>query len=212
MLLVGVIILSQSCTKSLTGSGAIVTESRQATDFKSIRINGSGEVVIQEGATQKITVSGYENLVPLYRTQTDNGVLVLGFQSDYHQINRNNIKVQIEVPSLDAVMINGSGDILVQQFGYADSLSASINGSGKIRIQCTGYNQLHYEINGSGDILAATTVGKTSESVIHGSGRIEVNSTQKMQARIYGSGTILYYGSPANTDIVVSGSGNTIKK
>ncbi|MEJ7588748.1 MAG: DUF2807 domain-containing protein [Ferruginibacter sp.] len=63
-----------------------------------------------------------------------------------------NIKVNITIPSLASLRVNGSGNINAKNFMNGDFLAATINGSGDIFVNDSKYNKVNYSIHGSGEI------------------------------------------------------------
>lgn len=201
----------QSCTKSVIGEGLILTEERQVVLFTKVRVNGSADVEIVQSNNQKLTISGYANLLNIYESVVTNGELTLGYKSSYN-IKNDNIKIKIEVADIRSVYLNGSGDIIISNFMHGTELTSFINGSGKVQIQNASFPKMAYHINGSGSMFGAAIPAQQVEVSIHGSGHIELNCTQHLKINIEGSGTVDYYGNPATTDISMHGSGTTRKK
>lgn len=201
----------QSCTKSVIGEGSVLTEDRQVLLFTKVRVNGSADVEIVQSNNQKLTISGYANLLNIYESVVTNGELTLGYKSSYN-IKNDNIKIKIEVADIRSVYLNGSGDISISNFTHGTELTSFINGSGKVQIQNASFPKMVYHINGSGSMFGAAIPAQQVEVSIHGSGHIELNCTQHLKINIEGSGTVDYYGNPATTDISVHGSGTTRKK
>lgn len=211
-LLLSAMLLFSSCTKSIRGTGSTITETRNVAAFSSVQLEGGAEVEIMQGNVQAVTVSGYENLVPIFLTQVTNGNLVLRFEDPYYNVRRNNIKVTIAVPDLLAVRSNGSGQINISNFLNKNTFSASINGSGNITVNNSSYNKMVLDINGLGNIKAYGCTADDTEAEIHGSGNIEITCVNKIKAHIYGSGNIDYRGNPVATDVQISGSGRVRKR
>lgn len=196
-----------SCEKSsISGIGNTLTETRPVAPFTGVQADGSSGVEIVKGTQQKVEVIGYANLLPVYETYVSNGNLVVKFRSDYSNISHNNIKVRIEVPQLDFIAVNGSGNVYIQNFVGTD-LTTFVNGSGEINASNCKYNSIKTRVNGSGKTKAAQIAVKDADASISGSGVIEVNTSNSFKARISGSGEIKYFGNPSTTDIEVSGSG-----
>ncbi len=140
--------LIAACSKeSIRGSGSTLTESRTVPAFMGVRIEGSGKAVIVQGTQQSVEVKGYENLLPVYQTIVQNGVLVMKFKNNLN-VRNSNMEVSITVAEISNVSINGSGEINLSNF----------NG-----------NSIEAEINGSGDIYATNNVYATSRLLINGS-------------------------------------------
>jgi len=203
--------LVQSCTKSIVGEGPVQTENRQVANFTKVKINGSAEVEIIQSNTQKVSITGYGNLLAIYESQVNNGELSLGYKSRYN-IKNDNIKIRIEVADIRSVYLNGSGDIIITNFMLGVELASTINGSGRVRVQNSSFTKMAYHINGSGSMYGAGIAAQQVEVSIHGSGHIELNCSQHLKVNIQGSGTVDYYGNPATTDISIHGSGIARKK
>lgn len=201
-----------SCSKtSIRGSGNTVSDTRTVPEFTRVEAKGSSDVEIKKGTQQRVEIRGYENLVPIYETRVTNGILVLKFKNDYYNVRNNNIKVFIEVPTLEMGTLDGSGKMLVNDVTGAD-LTVSINGSGDININNCTYTNTFLRINGSGNLLAANSTSVNADAKIVGSGKIDVRCTAKLKATIDGSGDINYWGSPAVVESEIRGSGNIRKK
>lgn len=211
MLLVLCVLILQSCTKHITGEGAIVTEDRQVDAFTKLIVHADADVQIVQGPQQLLRITGYGNLVNIYSSRVIGGELELGFENNYN-IRKNNIKVYIEVPDIRKVSLNGSGNIQVSGFNNGIALGVAINGSGRVELSNNHFNDLYCTINGSGDILATTTTTSEVDATINGSGFMEVNCGKKLKVSIHGSGTVDYYGNPPLTDISINGSGKVRKR
>lgn len=210
--LLTVIVIVTSCNKNtISGYGSTKTETRTVSPFTGVQIEGSSSVTISQGAQQKLEVSGYENLLPIYETYVQNGTLVLKFKSDYYNVRNNNIRVSITAGDISKLGINGSGVFTIKNFN-SNSLTALINGSGNINIENSIYNSASLKVNGSGEIRGQQLLAKQADVEINGSGTIDIHCTEKLNAAIHGSGEINYWGNPANVTVDVSGSGKVRKR
>lgn len=97
-----------------------------------------------------------------------------------------------------AISINGSGDINLQQI-QNKQCSASISGSGDIELNGKTV-EAKYSIAGSGDISASELQATNVEASTAGSGAISCYASEKLVARISGSGDISYKGNPQEID------------
>ena len=212
-LLVSSTIILSGCNKdNLSGSGATDTELRVVPLFTSVELKGSAEATISYSTTQEVKLTGYENLLPYYETRVSNNTLYLQFRSDVYNVRNNNIRLNITLPLLAGIRVNGSGKITAKEFINGDQLTASLNGSGDIFVNAGKYNKANYFINGSGDIKDSGNITTEALAQISGSGNIELNVTGKLKANISGSGDINYWGNPNTVETQVSGSGKVTKK
>lgn len=201
-----------SCTKeTITGSGSTLTETRTVDPFTKVKLEGSGSVTVTQGTQQKVEVTGYENLLQIYETKVQNGLLILKFKNDYYNVHNSNISVNITVNDLATASINGSGKFAINNFN-GSSLAADINGSGDIFTESCVYNKVVFKVNGSGYIRGQNVHAKEAEVEVNGSGKLDITCTEDLSATIHGSGQINYWGNPADVSVQISGSGSVKKK
>lgn len=207
-----IVFLLSACNKeSIRGEGPVISEERNLPSFTQVQLDGDAEATISYGSTQRVSVSGYQNLLPVYETKIVGGVLHLGFKS-VHSVRNNNIRVSIELPQLNYLRINGSGKMTAKDFILEPALDAFVNGSGELLVRDCKFNNARYSVNGSGTIGANTTEANIVDADIHGSGQILLQVSADLNASIAGSGTIDYWGNPGIVNSHVSGSGRINKK
>src|SRR3546814_17163357 len=85
------------------------------------------------------------DLLPLYRTIVKDGRLVLGYDEEYSIMN-DNIRVEVQLPMLDYLGINGSGTIAAGDRksvveGKSVSVSVDIGGRGIIKKKSSEDNE-----------------------------------------------------------------------
>lgn len=202
-----------SCYKHrIKGEGNVVSETRIVSDFGKVEANGSTSIVIVKDNDYKVVVTGYSNLVPMYKTKVKGDKLVLQYDDKYWNVKNDNITVEVHTPYFDRLSLNGSGDVTVHSGFVQDNFGADINGSGDITISNNEYGSLKAEINGSGTFNAETCEVDDVNAEISGSGNIYVKVFNHLRVRISGSGDVYYRGNPATTDIEISGSGKVQKR
>jgi hypothetical protein len=137
------------------------------------------------------------------------------------------MQVDVDASEIDAD-VSGSGDMDLK--GKCKNFTSDISGSGSIKldasvagvadfdisgsgeVEATGSAQtVKAEITGSGKVLAAGFQTDKCQARISGSGDIEINVKTELDARITGSGTVLYKGDPARVNADSSGSGKVRK-
>jgi len=199
---------------TLKGEGNTITDQRVVSSFREIETDGSVNVdcYYVEKGEERVVVTGYQNLVAAFETKTTNRKLSLKFKDRYWNIKNNNLEVRVYCSELSRVDLNGSGDIEIHDDFRSDNFEASINGSGVITIQKGNFKDLKLKVNGSGEIHGKNANAENASSEISGSGYISTWVTNHLHARITGSGTIDYWGSPVTVDTKVDGSGDINKR
>ena len=201
-----------SCTKErITGSGAIVTEGRNAAFFTKVNTSGSTDVHITQGINFKVEVKGYSNLVPYMETKVTNNTLEIGYKNNVN-VKNDNTEVFVTMPLLESVNTSGSSNIDVKGiFSGSTTLTASVSGSGNIDIEQGNAQQFKSTISGSGNIRAFGFLAQQADVLISGSGSTEVSAATNLKVNISGSGTVYYKGQPV-IETSISGSGKVVPR
>lgn len=201
-----------SCSKeTITGRGETGTRTFQLPDFSAVEAHYDIDAVISSGANREVVLSGYENLLAVLDVKVENGVLKLKYNTNYNYIRKSNVKATIKIPALAKAAIYGSGDVDVNGFNGARGIILGIYGSGNIRVNNSAYDTAVLDIYGSGDIKAQGLRVKEATANVFGSGHTAISVSEKLLARIFGSGDVHYWGS-ATVQTTQNGSGRVIKQ
>jgi hypothetical protein len=211
LLLFGIVVLvlvdrgsTTSNSQGGAGSGVAATQARSLPALTGVDLAGANNVVVRVGARQSVIVHADSNLLRRVTTKVSSGTLVIGNTPGTLDA-RSPMFVTVSVPSLDALTVQGSGNISVTGID-SPSLTVQVPGSGTIRAAGTTA-RLDVAIGGSGTALLSRLTARDATASIDGSGSIVLTATHSLDASISGSGTILYTGSPAQVSKSVTGSG-----
>lgn len=190
----------------VTGNGNVVKQSRTVGDFSGIKILGSADVIVKQGDRTSVEVHADENLMENIITKVRNDALVIETEGNIR--NYKKFEVFVTLNRLDAIEINGSGDVESSGIINGNSLTISINGSGDVDLDLE-YKNLEAQINGSGDIEISGITGDLDLQVM-GSGDFSASNLRlnKCTLSIFGSGDINLNGSASSVSIDLSASGD----
>lgn len=194
--------------KTIKGSGEVTVQTREVGSFDRIRSSGSFDVNVTIGPQQKITVSFDDNLIDLVQTEVKGRTLQIF--SDGSFSSHKSCKIEITVPSLEAVIVSGSGDIHVQGL-KGPEFTYEISGSGDATL-IGEVDEIDIEVSGSGEVDARELKAKRAYVDIAGSGDVMVWASELLDGSIAGSGDIAYYGNPSEVNRDIAGSGDIRKK
>jgi len=139
--------------------------------------------------------------------------------------NPKKIAVYITAKDLNSISISGSGDIVFKEGITANSLKLKVRGSGnmegKIEVKTleshiSGSGNLKLsgtaesstvKIAGSGNFSARNLITANSAARVSGSGRAEINASDKVDATVHGSAGVSYTGTAKIVNSSKSGSG-----
>ena len=200
-----------ACKKDrLTANGNITSETRDVAQFTGISSSGATEVKVTYGTTFNVVVKGSSNLIPQFTTRVVNNVLYLGFE--HVNVHRDDIEVELTMPSIQRVSVSGSGEIDIKgSFPAQQSLSVDISGSAEVEVENPMLvERVNVEISGSGDADLEEVTAKQADANISGSGNVKFQVSDHLKAKISGSGKVYYRGNPT-VQQDISGSGKLIK-
>jgi predicted small secreted protein len=197
--------------KRIKGKGAVERTTRDVKDFKSIDLSTSANVFVKQGTAFKVEVEAQKNVAELFETVVENGVLILKLKSGTWNLSYDKLNVYVEMPSVEALNLNSSGDMTVETAISSDNITLHISGSGNI-VADKGVTAktVKIEITGSGDIKASGIATGDLATEITGSGSLELSGTADRAAYLVtGSGDIAAKNvTSKSVDAHVSGSGN----
>jgi hypothetical protein len=213
--------------RTVKTSAAVVSQTREASGFTAVDMRGAGKVILTQGETESLTVSGSDNLVPLVMTSVQNGVLVIEMKEKVVIIEPNPanvLTIAIGVRDLTALTVSGLGDVEMDGLS-ASRLEITMSGAGRIDLKGLDLEDLRVTLSGAGDVILS---GGASSAVINlpGAGKVDAGGLKLQNAQvtiaglgnatvwvtgtltgtISGAGSVEYYGEP-ETEIKTSGLG-----
>jgi len=188
--------------EAVRGSGTVVVEERTVVGFTEIELRGSGNVIVDAGTSESLTVETDDNLLPLISTEVRGSSLVI--ENEQSIAPSTDIVYRVGAIDFEGVSVAGSADVVASDVD-CDVFSVSIAGAGSLDLDGV-CNALDIDIAGSGDVDANGLLVERAEVSIAGSGDVAVNASDELDVSIAGSGDVVYLGDPA-TDIDIQGSG-----
>ena len=190
---------------SACGILSLATEERDVSDFDKIVIKGSGNLNIEQGDEESLTIKTTKNIIPYITATVSNGTLEIGIESRATIIPIGMVNYYLKVKDLNSITIEGSANVNSSKI-YTDNLEINIYGSGDIGIAGKVEKQV-IQISGSGNYSAKDLESKECVIEISGSGDSVINVSDSLDITINGSGDISYIGNPSINQ-TISGSGD----
>ena len=196
---------SEDDIERVEGSGNVIVDERAVDGFDEIALRGAGDVVVELGPEERLTVEADDNLLEYLLTDVRGDRLELRIRNNTSISPSEAITYRVTATDLDKVAVFGSGDLVATEIA-TDKFEASINGSGTITLAGMA-NEVEFAIPGSGRIDGTELVAFDGDVIINGSGTIIVHATDRLDVAINGSGNVEYFGDP-DGDRQINGSGN----
>lgn len=208
------------------GGGQRIEETRKPGSFSAISLPGSGNVRVRIGGEHSVVVRASERVMRQVETDVRGDELVLNVRGPNFG---SSVEYEVTVPTLRAIRVSGSGDLVASDTIAGDSLQVSILGSGSVEanvhvgslsVNSMGSGDLAFsgdvdaveiKVHGSGDLAASDLDGRRAVISIAGSGDVDIGEFQELNANVMGSGDVEYEGDPRLT-VHTPGSGEVTRR
>ena len=223
LLSLAAILTVTACSTILIGSGEVITETVQVSNFDHISLEGSGEARVTQDGTEALKVETHENMIEHVMVEVDGGTLTVGIKEDVNLIFPRRLIFHVSVDDIASLAVAGSGGVEAETIS-ADQMEVSVAGSGEVRISDLVADMVNARISGSGEIDLAGEAEAQEVRIsgsgeyqagdvcsaavmvrLSGSGQATVCANETLEADISGSGSVDYYGQPTAN---FSGSGS----
>ena len=176
----------------IRGIGPSVTETINLANFSGIDLSLDARVIISEGSSQEVQITGEKNIIDLLDRDISGGIWKINIPGTCHRDY--DLTINITIPELTEVTVTGSGDVRINDFSSPTDLRFEISGSSKI-------------------VMNQFIIDKEFDVNITGSGVVECNAevsgVDELDIRISGSGE--FSGFEVLSDVCnvhVSGAGD----
>lgn len=205
------------------------SEKRNVESFNAISMGVPGDLYITQGDRVSLEVKGDRDDLEDLITEVRNHTLLIKYERSGWNFGRDRVTIYVTTPEISEISLGGSGKVISENSLRSDQLELSVSGSGKMVLQVNA-DEIEASISGSGnmtisgeaDVVQLTISGSGNmdaeelmvdryEIRISGSGRSRINVGDQLDAKISGSGSVLYSGDPDKVISNVSGSGRVKK-
>lgn len=183
------------------------TEQRGVDAFHSIDLRGAADMQVTVGGSTSVSVTAPPAVLDQVSTAVRNGVLVIEQHGGWITTGtRGPLELRIGLPSLNAVSINGAGNVKISGIAGA-GLSLVLQGAGNLVATGTA-PLLNARINGAGNMDLSGLEAIDATVAVYGAGSLSTRATGSLVAEVNGVGTIRYAGPPQKLDTRINGIGS----
>ena len=214
---------NSDCVK---GSGNVVTETVNVSEFDSVSLDGTGNLFVSQGA-HSVRIEAEDNIFEIIKIKIEGTKLEIEYEKCI--ANTKPVNIYVTAPNFKKFEIEEAGKLESETKLSGTNLEIKIDGSASVDLDLA-IQQLIIDIDGSGsNIVLEGTATKhvveidgmaninafdlaTEETAITVSGTTssEVNATKELSVIINGAGTVIYMGEPEVSQ-TINGTG-TVKK
>jgi hypothetical protein len=219
--------LSSCVFHCVKGSGNIITDSRQLSDFNKINIEGGFKVILKQDSSLGLKITADDNILKYIKVSVDDHRLHVYSNKSF--CNTGELTLNIGVKNLEeikgsgAVDISADGKIVAKdinfKFSGASKVTMELNAanvttrsSGATELNLKGQATSHYiDLSGVGKVHAFDFVVGSYEIHTTGAGNCEVNVLNAINVHSTGASEVRYRGNPTTVTNDKSGASSLEK-
>lgn len=213
--------LAASCTALvgvLAGPAQAAGENRSVADFDEVVLAIAGELSIQQGPRESLTLEAEPAVLRKITTEVRGRTLLIGMVPGRIE-TRQPIRIKLGVRNLRAfesraagaisigplssdslaLVLAGGGSIRLDRLEKARSLDVRITGAGEVAVAGGKVTAQQIAIAGIGHYVAPGLASERAQVAIDGSGDAQLAASATLAVRIAGVGHVRYHGDPAVT-------------
>jgi hypothetical protein len=225
----GTIQFGDSFGERIAGSGNVISQDRPVSGIGRVSMGVPGNLEVQQGAAESLTVTGEDNILALLSTEMRGDELEIGWNSNASIQPLRPLQIKLTVKNLQGLVSSSSGKVTVGPLNtgdfrlalsssgdvemdalQADQVTVEISSSGDLLLKGEG-NQLDLQISSSGSFQGADFQVEQAAVRVTSSGNATVWVLKNLDVNITSSGNVAYYGQPAVLQTITS-SGNLIPR
>ena len=180
--------------ETVRGSGNIVTEEREVSDFTSISLQGWGELIIDQTGSESLSITGDDNFLPYIETEVRGRELIISIPSNTIFNDITDLTYHVTVKTIDNLDLSGAGDIEVLHLDSED-WHVNLSGAGNITVSGEVDTQT-IVISGAGGYNAEELSSQEASIEHSGAGMAVVQVSDTLDVNISGLGSVEYIGDP----------------
>lgn len=211
-------------------------------DYHSISVNSAYTVYVKQSNKEEVRVEATKDVYDITEITVKEGVLHIDIEKDDSKTSKSiwqkiddiklmpTLNVYVSIKDVQKLSVNGSGKLITENSIAADYLDLLVAGTGSMEVDVKtknidaklagpgklaikGYtNNLVVENSGAGSIEAFNFEAQNANASLYGLGSVKINVSNKLDAKIYGSGDMLVRGATKEIIKKEYGSGKVERK
>ncbi len=209
-----ILVLGSCGVQTISGSGVIISESREVHGFTRIELKGMGRVILTQGDEESLNIEADDNLLQYISTNVRGQYLQIKFDRSRNLVPTNPVIFRINVIDLNAINFSGAASFESQRLAI-EQLEITLSGAATVDVDWLTATELkivsdgdgnivlagnvgmqEVELNGSGNYTAPNLQSQITDIVIKGAGNAVVWADDSLDVEINGNGDVSYFGSP----------------
>jgi hypothetical protein len=214
--------------KRISGSGKVITQTRQFSGFDAIDASGAVKVFVKQDSSFSVKVKIDDNLQEYIIVEQENGILMVHQASNTSLSPTEDLMVYVTMPSVKNLKVSGASKLTGENTFNGEAISIDLSGASNADLKLD-FPQVSAELSGaSGAVFSGKTkdvkftasgassiksfdlFSETAQVELSGASEANVFASIKLEAGASGASHIRYKGE-ASVNQNVSGAGSVSK-
>lgn len=205
-------------------TGNLATESREVKDFDRVILRDYGELIIEQGEQESLTIETDADILPRIETKVEGGTLTLAHGGSWADrignalttsLTRKPIRYSLTAKKLRGLEVRGAATVRASSI-ETDQLTLGLGGAGSVKVESLTAHSLEVDLPGMGSVALSSHVSEQTITMsgagsykapkleskkatvdLRGAGKATVWVVENLDVTIRGLGSVEYYGTPA---------------
>ncbi|HEY31798.1 MAG TPA: DUF2807 domain-containing protein [Dehalococcoidia bacterium] len=151
--------LLTGCT-IVTGSGILVTEDMDFSDFTRVEVGHAFEVEIVQSDQYSVSITADDNLFEYIRVSQQGSTLKIGVRPTV-MFRSATYRAEITMPQLCSLELSGATEGTVSGFESVEDLDIEVSGASSLDIEDMVAGDMAFDISGASTVVGEVTAGDT---------------------------------------------------
>jgi hypothetical protein len=214
----------------IVGSGNLVMEDLDFTDFSVVRVESGFDVEITQSSAYQVSITVDDNVMKRIQASKTGDTLTIGIKTG-SILQSVTLKAKIATPELERLEFSGGTQGTVDGFSSSNKFNIDLSGGSQLDMDDISLGDIDIELSGGStieiegeadDMIISASDGsslrlsdfqvKDANVELDGGSNATINLDGKLDADLSGGSTLLYIGNPEMGDVNTSGGATIGKK
>lgn len=216
--------------RRVRGSGHIISENREASQFRNIDVSGAIDVYIKQDSSTSVKVEADDNILEYIEVHSDGTTLEVYTENGIRLRPSHKIKVYVSNPEYRDVQVSGASSVRCEnEISSSEDLHIDLSGASegklelnapRISVNLTGASNATVKgktkdfegsASGASEIRGFDLLSENANVEASGASHIEVFASVKIDGQSSGASSVDYKGN-AQSSVSKSGASSVNKK
>lgn len=220
LIAVGALITGACGLTSIRGSGNVVSEEFDVSDFDRVDVGGAWDASIKHADEPRLIVHIDDNLLERVEVDFDNGHLSVGFKGNL-RLSNTTMALTIETPTLSEVEASGASDVVVSGFTQSaftlaasgastvvadvqtERLELDVDGASTVVLDGTA-EEVEVDVNGASNADLSDLVVSSASIDVNGASALNVTGASEVSGDVNGVSNVTV-SQAATTNVETNG-------